>query len=425
MNHTITDLIFFSFHSHLKIRSCKWEGIMCNGYGLVLNITLARNNMTGTIPNMSELQHMEVIDLHANTLEADLPIRVDYPSLRHVNFANNKLQGTLSSVSDNLEHLDLSSNTISGRFEPWFDLTVLCPTESPSSEPSSIPSNEPSSLPTLMPSVSLSPSTQPSSTNLTIANTTNTTMIAAANMTEEAYTVSSNNVTVTDPVVDDAILISNATEYDMPINVTTSIPAPPCGPSLQYLSLAENQFEFVNVSQLTSLQHLDLSKNRAMEQSLADLGIDKLMFLESLNLGKSHKLYGDLRIGHMQYLKHLDLNGMKLEGEISPTGILNIATLGEINLSGGNDFSGEFFFCNMTRLKKLELGSNRLTGDLTSCNLASLKICDLSDNEYTGSLSFSGSESELQHLNLHRNGELLLFCYRYGNHNHFPPSDYE
>jgi len=378
-----------------QIDHCKWEGIVCNDYGLVLNITLARNNMTGTIPNMSELQHMEVIDLHANLLEAELPIRVDYPSLRHVNLANNKLQGTLSSVSDKLEHLDLSSNTISGRFEPWFDLTVLCPTESPSSEPSSTPSNEPSSLPTLMPSVSLSPSPQPSSNNLTDSYSTNTTTITAANMTEEAYTAPSSNATV----ADNATLISNATEYDVPAHV----PSPPCGPSLQYLSLADNEFQFVNVSQLTSLQHLDLSKNKAMEQSLADLGIDKLMFLESLNIGKSHKLNGDLRIGHMQYLKHLDLNGMKLEGEISLTGILNIATLSEINLSGGNDFSGEFFFCNMTRLEKLKLGRNRLAGDLSSCNLASLIICDLSDNEYTGSLSFSGSESELQHLNLHRN----------------------
>ena len=363
--------------------------------------------MTGTIPNMGELKHIEVIDLHANQLEATLPIRVDYPSLRHIDLANNKLQGTLSAVSEKLVHLDLSSNTISGRFAPWFDLTVLCPTESPSSAPSSIPSNEPSSLPTSVPSASPMPSCAPSSTNLTGSNLTNatTTMMKIAEVmydVEKDNTVSTEIVTKPNTTQNDTASIANTSGQDM---LTDYKSTPPCGPNLEYLSLSDNDFEFVNVSMLTSLQHLDLSKNRAMDQSLGDLGIDNLMFLESLNLGKSHKLSGEVSLGHLQFLKHLDLNGMKLEGDISKTGILNINTLLDINLSGGNDFSGEFLFCNSTFLQKVKLGGNRLTGDLTSCNLASLHVCDLSDNSYSGSLRFTGSVSELKHLNLHRNGE--------------------
>ena len=147
-----------------------------------------------------------------------------------------------------------------------------------------------------------------------------------------------------------------------------------------------------------------------MSQSFADLGLNELSHLESLILGGSYKVSGDLRIGHMQHLKHLNLKNMRLRGDISKTGIVDIKTLEHIDLSEGNDFRGEFYFCNMTALETLKLTGNGLHGDLTSCDVSSLKICDLSDNNYFGSLNLGEGPSELSELMLHRNSELFLVC---------------
>ena len=182
---------------------------------------------------------------------------------------------------------------------------------------------------------------------------------------------------------------------------------PPCGPNLAHIALGSNQIAFVNVTHFTSLRHLDLSKNAALEQPLAALGIGNLMFLENLTLAKSRLLAGDLRIGHMSYLHNVDLSEMALSGDIGSTGIMNITTLRSIDLSGGNKFTGLFDFCDMVNLTSLSLaGQNSLSGNLTDCvNIGSMQHLDLSDNEFSGGLQLFGSPISLQHVNLHRNGE--------------------
>ena len=384
---------------------CMWEGITCNKYGLVVEIILAQNNMVGTIPNINELQQLEVIDMHANELEAALPIRVDYPSLRYVDLSKNKLYGEITSISYDLEYLDLSSNRIAGRFKPSFDLDVLCPSESPSSAPSSIPSSAPTSSPSLSPSSG--PTQLPTSENMTAWNETVTSTNATdsgveiinefvANMAEEDLSTHPNGT------------VANLSGFTALDDSEDDNGLPICGAKLRYLNLAENEFEFINLSELTSLQHVNVGKNKYMTQSFADLGLNELSHLESLTLGGSYKVSGDLRIGHMQHLKHLNLKNMRLRGDISKTGIVDIKTLEHIDLSEGNDFRGEFYFCNMTALETLKLAGNGLHGDLTSCEVSSLKICDLSDNNYFGSLNLGEGPSELSELMLHRNSELFV-----------------
>ena len=398
--------MYIQFFASLIKNRCMWEGITCNEYGLIIKIILAQNNMVGTIPNMSVLQQLEVIDLHANELEAALPIRVDYPSLRYVDLSKNKLYGNLSSISYDLEYLDLSSNSISGSFAPSFDLDVLCPSESPSSEPSSIPSSAPTSSPSVSPSSG--PTLMPTSENMTAwnetvasTNSTNSDVEAilnefVANMAEEDLSTHSNGTV--------AILLPHGNSED----AESANGLPICGAKLRYLNFAENEFEYINLSELTSLQHVNVGKNKYMSQYFADLGLNMLSHVESLILGGSYKVTGDLRIGHMQHLKHLNLKNMRLRGDISKTGIADITTLETIDLSEGNDFRGEFYFCNMTALETLKLAGNGLRGDLTSCDVSSLKICDLSDNNYFGSLNLGEGPSELSELMLHRNSELFI-----------------
>ena len=206
------------------------------------------------------------------------------------------------------------------------------------------------------------------------------------------------NETLVDPTASGTSINSNAI-----VNATD----PPCGPNLMHIALGSNQIAFVNVSHFTSLRHLDLSKNSALEQPLAALGIGNLMFLENLTLAQSRLLTGDLRIGHMSYLHNVDLSGMALSGDIGSTGIMNITTLRSIDLSGGNKFTGLFDFCDMVNLTSLSLaGQNSLSGNLTDCqNIGSMQYLDLSDNEFSGGFQLFGSPISLQHVNLHRNGE--------------------
>lgn len=308
------------------VDQCRWEGVTCNEFGLVVEITLGLNNMVGRLSDLAgSLKYLYHIDMHANHLEATLSsdFQINHPNLRYIDLSKNKLNGNLSdksSIHGGLVHLDLSGNEISGRFEPKFDLLKLCP-----------------------------------------------------NATD------------------------NATDLPML--------EPPCGPNLTHIALANNQFEFINVTYFTSLQHLDLSKNNALEQPLAALGIGNLMFLQNLTLSKSIQLTGDLRVGHMSYLQNLDLNGMFLSGDIESTGIMNITTLRSIDLSGGNAFTGLFDFCEMLNLTSLNLaGRNALSGNLTDCeNIGSLEFLDLSDNDFSGRFQLFGSPVALRHVNLHRN----------------------
>jgi hypothetical protein len=351
-----------------SIDHCRWEGVTCTEYGLVVEINLSRNNMVGRLSDLAgSLKYLHRIDMRANQLEATLPsdFRINHPNLRYIDLSKNKLKGNLSdksSIHEGLVHLDLSGNGISGRFEPKFDLMKLCPPP------------------------------PPCPANVTVLNLTswpedfihcNETL---ANLTASVGSNATGNAT------------GNATDLPMP--------EPPCGPNLTHVALASNQFEFVNVSYFTSLQHLDLSRNNALEQPLAALGIGNLMFLQNLTLSRSRLLTGDLRIGHLAYLQNLDLSSMTLSGDIEKTGIMNITTLHKIDLSGGNEFTGSFDFCGtMMYLKSLNLaGRNALSGNLTHCeNIGSLEFLDLSDNNFGGRFQLFGSPVALKHVNLHRN----------------------
>ena len=356
------------------VDQCRWEGITCTEYGLVVEISLGRNNMVGRLSDLAgSLKYLHHIDMHANQLEAMLTsdFQINHPSLRYIDLSKNKLKGSLSdksSVHEGLIHLDLSGNEISGRFEPKFDLMKLCPPPPPC--PANVTVLNLTSWPE----------------NLVHCNET------LANLT--ASGLGSNST-------------GNATDLPMP--------EPPCGPNLTHILLANNQFEFINVTYFTSLQHLDLSKNSALEQPLAALGIGNLMFLQNLTLSKSRLLTGDLRIGHMAYLQNLDLSGMALSGDFESTGVMNLTTLRSIDLSGGNTFTGLFDFCDMLHLKSLNLaGRNALSGNLTDCeNVGSLEFLDLSDNDFFGHFQLFGSPIALRHVNLHRNSEScdLIFLF--------------
>ena len=174
--------------------------------------------------------------------------------------------------------------------------------------------------------------------------------------------------------------------------------------TLKVLDLGGNDFRALNVSSLSSLQSFDVSRNKKLEYPIASLGIGNLPNLERLVLSKS-PLTGDLRVGHMQNLKHLDINGLGLSGSIDDTGIANVPNLTHIDLSGSS-FEGEFNFCNYTYLSYLDLSANSLESNLTDmgCSLLThFEYLDLSGNNFTGKLNTIGNLLQLRYMDISRN----------------------
>ena len=174
--------------------------------------------------------------------------------------------------------------------------------------------------------------------------------------------------------------------------------------TLEVLELRGNDFRALNVSRLASLKTLDVSRNKKLEIPIASLGIGNLPNLEKLVLAKS-PLTGDLRVGHMQNLKHLDINGLGLSGSFDDTGIANVPNLTHIDLSGSS-FEGEFNFCNYTYLNYLDLSANSLESNLTDMGCALLthfEYLDLSGNNYTGMLNTIGNLLQLRYMDISRN----------------------
>ena len=174
--------------------------------------------------------------------------------------------------------------------------------------------------------------------------------------------------------------------------------------TLEVLDLGGNDFRALNVSLLPSLKILDVSRNKKLEYPIASLGIGMLSNLEKLILSKS-PLSGDLRVGHMQNLRHLDINGLGLSGSIDDTGIANVPNLTHIDLSGSS-FEGEFNFCNYTYLSYLDLSANFLEANLTNLGCALLthfEYLDLSGNNYTGKLNTIGNLLLLRYMDISRN----------------------
>lgn len=175
--------------------------------------------------------------------------------------------------------------------------------------------------------------------------------------------------------------------------------------SLTYLNLRGNGLEAVNISQLTSLQHLDLSKNEKLNHPLSNTGIGNLFNMKILILSGT-PLTGHLRIVHMSSLEYLDLNSVgSLGGSIEDTGISSLTNLTYIDLRGGN-YSGSFHFCNFTLLAVLNLEGNKLFGNLTDagCNeLAFFRYINLKGNGFTGELGSIGNLSLVEYMDISDN----------------------
>ncbi|XP_028805059.1 leucine-rich repeat receptor protein kinase EMS1-like [Neltuma alba] len=136
---------WWDFSNNFSDDSCNWEGIYCNEFGSViemsqpmitpkdprlvdLNLTAFPNlqhlglremGLIGTIPTqIGALHNLTHLDLSNNNLNGTIPTQIGaLHNLTHLDLSNNNLNGTIATqigALHNLTHLDLSNNNLNG-----------------------------------------------------------------------------------------------------------------------------------------------------------------------------------------------------------------------------------------------------------------------------------------------------------------------
>jgi Leucine-rich repeat (LRR) protein len=103
-----------------------WDGIACVG-NVVTEISLAENNLNGTVPNLSALTGLTSLEMGSNLLRGAVPNVGAMPVLTTLDVGLNRFTSVHGSVwtHSGLQNLDISSNNLSGSIPAGIDLPAL------------------------------------------------------------------------------------------------------------------------------------------------------------------------------------------------------------------------------------------------------------------------------------------------------------
>jgi uncharacterized repeat protein (TIGR01451 family) len=105
---------------------CSWTGVTCSG-GRVTQILRQSQNFNGTIPDLSTLTQLQVLDLHNNQLSGNIPDLSTLTQLQRLWLNSNQLSGNIPDLSamTQLQWLELGYNQLSGSIPDLNALTQL------------------------------------------------------------------------------------------------------------------------------------------------------------------------------------------------------------------------------------------------------------------------------------------------------------
>jgi Leucine-rich repeat (LRR) protein len=344
-----------SWNATIESDCCKWEGVTCDPFSSITEISLPGKGLTGELlPILSNLTNLSYLNLSCNYLSGPLPVE-------------------LLSLSTSLKVLDVSFNKLSGGI-PDFENPVI--------QVLNISCNF---LTGLLPIIK--------ATSLASLNTTNNSLTGPI----------PNYLCTNSP-----FLVSLAISY----NKFSGKISPGLGncTALREFSAGSNNLTGSlpdELFKLASLQHLRLSIN-IINGPLNGALIAQLKNLVSLDLS-TNSLTGPIpkSIGQLNKLQFLQLSNNNLTG-ILPSAIENCTNLRQLNLRE-NSLTGDLRFINFTKLSSLQLldlFNNNFTGEIpesiyTCKDLIALR---LSNNNLSGLISpLIGNLKALSFLSLSSN----------------------
>ncbi|XP_059630987.1 receptor protein-tyrosine kinase CEPR2-like [Cornus florida] len=366
---------------------CHFAGITCDpNTGRVTGILIDNKSIAGEIPaSISVLQSLTSLAVTTNLISGNLPARLNNcSSLRVLNLTGNYMNGSLPDLSSltNLEIIDVSSNSFSGKFPTWVAkltrLTVLDLSDNDYDE-----GEIPESLGNLK--------------NLTFLNLGASRLrgVIPESIFElkelQTLDISANKISGNFPKSISKLQNLNKIEL-YKNNLTGELPP--------------------GLAKLTQLEEIDISRNQMHGELPPGIGDLKKLKVFQLSLnnfsGKIPSGFGDLR--HLDAF-HIFQNSFSGEfpenfGRFSPLTSLDIS---ENQFSGAfprylcesgklrfllaveNKFYGELpdSYAACKSLERLRISQNRLSGKIPDSfwALPYAKMVDLSDNDFTGTIS--------------------------------------
>ena len=312
-----------------------WYGVRTDDSGHVTTLLFGRNNMTGSLPDLSALTHLTFVVLSGNRLRGPIPDLSALTELKTLVLGGNELSGPIPDLSalSQLRELALSGNRLSG---PLPDLSAL--------------------------------------TNLTNLR------------------IYGNRLSGPIP---DLSALTNLQFLNLRGNeLSGEIPDLSALANLERLELYDNELsgEIPDLSALTNLQFLNLTVNR-LSGEIPDLSA--LSSLEWISFG-DNQLSGPFPdLSPHARLRQLDLGGNDLSGPFPDlSAFSSLSTL----FLDHNRFSGPVFnLHHLTALSWLDLGNNELSGPIPDLSaLTGLTQLDLSSNRFclpaSASLSHANSD---------------------------------
>ena len=327
-----------------------WYGVFTDESGHVSRLTLDRNGLRGTIPDLGALTKLTNLEITRNSqLSGKIPDLSALTNLTNLDLGGNRLSGSIPNIRSltNLKYLNLNYNELSGpipNMAPLKSLIILNLSNNELSGP----------IPDL------------------------------STLTNLNYLYLSNNQ-LSGPIPNLSAL-TNLTRLILSDNQLTG-PVQNMGTStkLTILQINDNQLTGAvpDLSNYTNLWFLNLSNNR-LQGSIPSL--NDLTNLRELSLG-GNQLTGSIpSLNDLTKLLDLTLESNQLSGPIP-------------------DLSA------LTNLRNLSLGGNRLDGPILDLSvLTNLTTLNLINNQLSGPIPDLGALAKLENLQLSGN----QFCLRPG-----------
>ena len=370
-----------------------WYGVTTDENGRVVELILASNGLSGSLPDLSALTNLKTLSLSSNQLTGSIPDLGALTNLEELFLTSNLLTGPIQNLSAlaDLTSLDLGSNQLTGTIQGLSTLTNL--------ETLSLDSNLlTGSFPDLSALTNLS--------SLSLGSNQLTGPLpdlgALTNLTELYLT--DNQLSGSIP---DLSILTNLNElYLGSNNFTGSFPELGALSELTWLDLSHNQLtgSIGDLSNLTRLKWLSLNDNQLTGSTLLLSALTNLTWLDL----SRNQLTGSIReLSKLTELTTLSLDTNLLTGsipELSALTDLTSLSLGSNQLTGSiPDLSA------LTKLTNLDLGSNQLTGSIPDLSeLTNLTSLTLGSNQLAGPMPDLSALTKLTSLDLSANQQLCL-----------------